>query len=235
MFYFGTSGWYYDDWVNNFYPKDIEKNEWLIYYSQRFNSVEVNASFYRLPFKNMVKGWNNKTPDDFLFTFKGSRLITHNKKLKNVDESLNRFFKRIKMSDKIGVVLWQLPPFLKKDLNLLENFFTKLDSNIKQCIEFRHKSWFEEDVFDLLRRYNVAYCIISAPGLPSTIKVTSDFAYFRWHGINDWYKYNYSKNELNGWASKIKQLDVKDVFGYFNNDYNGYAPQNCMVLKELLK
>jgi len=235
MLYLGTSGWYYDDWIDNFYPKDMKKTEWLEYYSQKFNTVEVNASFYRLPFKNMVKGWKNKTPDDFTLTFKGSRVITHNQKLNNVEEYLDRFFQRIRLSEKVGVVLWQLPPNLKKDIDRLENFISNLDSSIKQCVEFRHKSWFDQDVYDVLDKYDIAYCIISAPGLPSTIQVTSDFAYFRWHGVDDWYKHNYSKNELNGWATKIKQLDVNEIYGYFNNDFNAYAPKNCELLKELLK
>lgn len=235
MLYLGTSGWYYDHWKDTFYPEDLKKSEWLAYYSKQFNTVEVNASFYRLPFRNMVKGWKNKTPDTFLLTFKGSKSITHNKKLKGVEEYIDKFFERIKLSEKIGVVLWQLPPSLKKDNDRLENFMTKLDPDIRHCIEFRHKSWFEKDVYDLLRQYDIAYCIISAPGLPSTIQVTTDFAYFRWHGVNNWYKHNYSKNELNGWATKIKQLDVKDIFGYFNNDYMGYAPKNCKALKEILE
>ncbi len=235
MLYLGTSGWYYDDWKDVFYPSDITKSDWLNYYSSVFNTVEVNASFYRLPFKNMVKGWKNKTPDDFIFTFKGSRLITHNKKLKNVNDYLNKFFERIKLSEKVGVVLWQLPPSLKKDIDRLEQFFDNLNKSFRHCIEFRHKSWFDEDVYDVLKKHNIAYCIISAPDLPSTIQVTTNFAYIRFHGVNEWYKYNYSKNELNGWATKIKQMNVDDVYIYFNNDYNGNAPKNGKLLIDLLK
>jgi uncharacterized protein YecE (DUF72 family) len=116
----------------------------------------------------------------------------------------------------------------------LKIFLSKLDSDYKQCIEFRYKSWFQEEVYTLLKKYNVAYCVISAPGLPSTIKITSDFAYFRWHGKKDWYKYNYSTEELQGWATQIKKMDVDDVYGYFNNDFRGFAPKNCLELKQIL-
>ena len=235
MIHLGTSGWYYDDWTEAFYPTDIKKGEWLPYYAKKFDTVEVNASFYRLPFKNMVKGWRNKTPDDFLLTFKGSRVVTHRKKLNDVKEYLNRFFDRIKLAEKIGVVLWQLPPNLKKDLNRLEQFLTLLDSDLKQCVEFRHESWFDDETYDLLGKYNVAFCIISAPKLPTPVEVTADFAYIRWHGVNDWYKHDYSKKELSKWADTIKDLDVDDIFGYFNNDYNANAPKNCLQLKDLLK
>ncbi|MBD3193828.1 MAG: DUF72 domain-containing protein [Candidatus Lokiarchaeota archaeon] len=235
MLYCGTSGWYYDDWKNVFYPSNIKKSDWLNYYSSVFNTVEVNASFYRLPFKNMVKGWKNKTPDNFIFTFKGSRLITHNKKLKNVNDYLDKFFKRITLSEKVGVVLWQLPPSLKKDIDRLEQFFDNLSTEFRHCVEFRHDSWFDPDVYDVLKKHNIAYCIISAPGLPSTIQVTTDFAYIRFHGTHEWYKHKYSKNELNGWATKIKQMNVDDIYVYFNNDYNAFAPKNAKSLIDLLK
>lgn len=234
MIYLGTSGWYYDHWINTFYPSDVDKSNWLKVYAEKFNTVEVNASFYRLPFKNMVKGWNNKIPDDFLLTFKGSQIVTHKKKLHDVEEYLEKFYDRISLANNVGVILWQLPPSLKKDNELLEQFLAQLSPDFRQCIEFRHKSWFTKEVFNLLSDYNVGYCIISAPNMPSTVKVTSNFAYIRWHGLDEWYKYDYSKKELYVWAEIINNLDVSDVFGYFNNDYQGFAPKNCLQLKKLL-
>ncbi len=235
VIHLGTSGWYYDDWVDTFYPKDLEKSKWLSFYAQQFDTVEVNASFYRLPFENMVKGWRRKAPDDFLFTFKGSRVITHRKKLKDSEEYLDRFYSRIReIGDKLGIILWQLPPNLHRDDEKLEAFLNMLDSSIRQVIEFRHESWFDQKVYNLLEKYNVGYCILSAPGLPTVFESTSDFAYVRWHGKNDWYKQEYSKQELGGWASQINQLDVSEVFGYFNNDYQGFAPKNCAELKQML-
>lgn len=235
MIYLGTSGWYYKHWIGNFYPKNLEKSKWLEFYSKKFNTVEVNASFYRLPFKNMINGWKDKTPNNFLLTFKGSRFITHKKKLKDTLKYLEKFHQRVKLvKQKLGVIVWQLPPQVKKDINLLENFINKLDSDIKQCIEFRHKSWFDKKIYNILSKNNIAFCIISAPQLPPTIQVTADFAYFRWHGKNEWYNYNYSKKELNRWATEIKLMDVDQIYGYFNNDAKGFAPLNCLELKKLL-
>ncbi len=236
MINLGTSGWSYEHWVGNFYPKDLKKRDWLKFYSKKFNTVEVNASFYRLPFKNMIKGWKNKTPDDFLLTFKGSNLITHKKKLKNSEKYLDKFYSRFEMlGDKKGAILWQLPPSLHRDDDLLENFLVNLDSSFKQVIEFRHKSWLNKEVYDLLKKYEIGFCIVSAPDFTTDIVVTSDFAYIRWHGKDNWYRYNYSKEELKNWAEKIENLEVDEVYGYFNNDFEGYAPKNCMELKEILE
>ena len=235
MIYLGTSGWSYDDWIGTFYPDDLSRSQWLPFYTQFFNAVEVNASFYRLPFENMVKGWDTKAPKDFFFTFKGSRVITHYKKLKNIDDSLLTLYNRLSlMTNHLYNILWQLPPFLKRDDILLESFLAQLDNKIPHIIEFRHPSWFTNEVYQLLETYKVAFCIISAPKLKTNIEVTTDFAYIRWHGKNDWYKYNYSPDELHEWAHRIQQLDVDTVFGYFNNDYDAYAPKNCQYLQQLL-
>lgn len=234
MMYLGTSGWYYDHWIDTFYPSHLSRRNWLEFYAKNFNSVEVNASFYRLPFKNMVKGWKNKTPGNFLLSFKGSQLITHKKKLKDVKKYLNQFHQRIKLVEKIGVVLWQLPPNFKINIDRLKQFLEWLDSDLRHCVEFRHKSWYDEEVYDLLRDYNIGFCIISAPNMPLTVQVTSDFAYIRWHGVHDWYKYEYTDKQLNQWANIIKNLDVDTVFGYFNNDYQGNAIKNCWTLKKLV-
>jgi len=236
MIYLGTSGWSYDHWVDNFYPKKIDKRDWLNFYSKKFNTVEVNASFYRLPFKNMVKGWKNKTPDEFHLTFKGSNLITHKKKLKDVEEYLDKFNSRFKMlGNKKGAILWQLPPSLSRNDDLLEKFLSNLNSKFDQAIEFRHKSWFTKKIYGLLEKYEIGFCIISSPDFKTDLKVTTDFAYFRWHGKNNWYRYNYSEDELKKWAKKIKKLDLENVYGYFNNDFKGYAPKNCLQLKEIIE
>ncbi len=236
MIYLGTSGWYYSDWIETFYPTHLQKNQWLTYYAERFNTVEVNATFYRLPFKNMVLGWKRETPEHFVLTFKGSQIITHRKKLRNVQEHLHIFFQRIKIAEqKIGVVLWQLPPHLKKNIDLLENFCNQLPTTIKQTIEFRHNSWFDTETITLLKRYNIAFCNVSAPDLPPTTHQTADFAYFRWHGRDTWYRYQYNDQELRKWADKIQQLRQIDIYGYFNNDFEGFAIQNCLKMKKMLQ
>ena len=236
MYRFGTSGWYYDEWAGIFYPEDLDKSNWLEYYSKRFDAVEVNASFYRLPFKNMIKGWDRRTEDDFMFVFKGSRLVTHRKRLKGVKDQLDRFYDRISMiKEKTGAILWQLPPGIKRDDDLLSDFMEDLNVDYRNVIEFRDRSWFEDDVFDLMRDQNVSYCIVDCPDLPTVMETTSDLSYLRFHGNDSWYSHDYSDQELGGWATKIKSLDSSDVFCFFNNDQGGYAPKNCKTLREIVE
>lgn len=235
MFHFGTSGWYYEEWVGEFYPEDISKKEWLGFYSEEFDTVEVNASFYRIPFENMVKGWKTRVPDDFIFSFKGNRMITHRKKLKEVEGDIDRFMERISLAgDKLGPVLWQLPPGLKRKDERLEEFISLLPAENKHVIEFRNKSWFDEGVYSLLEKYGICLCIISGPKLPETLETTADFSYIRWHGKEHWYNWDYSDEELQAWATRIDEFDVNDVYGYFNNDVGGFAVKNCKRLMEIL-
>lgn len=236
MFHLGTSGWYYNHWGGRFYPADLPKADWLPYYCTKFDTVEINASFYRLPSERMVEGWRTKTPASFRFAVKGSRVITHLKKLQGVDESLAIFYDRVSgLSEKLSVILWQLPPFLTKDLERLEGFLRILTHRWPQCIEFRHKSWLSDDVFALLARYSVGFCIVSSPSLPAAVRVTAPFAYLRWHGGTLLYASNYSPAELRQWAETIRSLPVNEVFGYFNNDAMAFAPKNCLQLRQMLE
>lgn len=233
----GTSGWYYDQWIGRFYPEGIEKREWLKFYSKCFNTVEINSTFYRFPFENMLKGWYNKSPDNFVFTLKANRLITHVKKLKDIDSLLVSFYELADLlKEKSGPILFQFPPSLKKNTGLLSDFLKKLEKNRENVIEFRHVSWYCEEVYNILRKHKVAYCIVSAPKFPCDLQVTSNIAYIRWHGISSWYSYEYSKEDLEWWARQIKTLGkkCKRLYGYFNNDYNAYAVKNCLELKRLL-
>jgi len=235
-YYFGCSGWSYSHWLGKFYPNDLDRRDWLVFYSKYFNSVEVNATFYRFPFPNVVKGWYNKTPGEFNFTLKANRQITHVKKLRNIDDLLQSFYKNADLlKEKLGCILFQFHPSLKRDVKLLEDFVYKLDRNKRNAIEFRNISWYDKDVYKILKENNVGFCIVSAPGLPDEVVSTADFGYIRFHGKDRWYNYNYSKQELNDWAEKIKKLDVEDVFVYFNNDFNAYAVGNCKELSGMLK
>jgi len=181
--YIGTSVWYYEHWRERFYPKELNKTDWLSYYAQHFKTVEINATFYRLPFKGMITGWLRRTPPDFRFVvIKGSRRITHSHKLKNIDDPLQNFLERVSMiKEKVLCILWQLSPSLKLDLSLLEQFISKLTPSFRYAIEFRHPSWIQDKTFDLLGRYNMAHCTISAPKLPCDLTTTTDFAYIRFH------------------------------------------------------
>ncbi len=235
--YIGTSGWYYEHWRGKFYPQELNKTDWLTYYAQHFRTIEINATFYRLPFKGMITGWTRRTPPDFKFVVKGSRMITHSHKLKNVDAPLQTFLERISMmKGKILCILWQLPPSLKFDIALLEQFFSKLPSMFRYAIEFRHPSWLQDKTFDLLSRYNMAHCTISAPKLPCDLTTTTDFAYIRFHGIHGWYNYNYTEEDLFWWRDKLYVIGEKvdKVLVYFNNDHEAYAARNALRLKDIL-
>ncbi|GAA0894631.1 DUF72 domain-containing protein [Fulvivirga kasyanovii] len=235
-YHIGCSGFYYNDWAGKFYPEDLNKKKWLEYYAEKFDTVEINNSFYRMPKETTVQGWYDRTPKDFLFTLKGSRYVTHVKRLKDPKESVAYFYHLADiLKEKLGSILWQLPPSLKMDKERLTGFCKALSTDYKNVIEFRHTSWFNEEVYDILRKYKVAYCIISAPGdLPEDTVTTTDFAYIRFHGKTDWYDYNYSEEQLSHWKGQIEKLEAKEVFVYFNNDYNIRAVENGLLLKELL-
>ena len=235
MKYFGCSGQQYDGWKGTFYPRELSKIKWLEYYATKFNTVEINYTFYRFPSEKSVKNWYKRTPKNFKITLKGSRFVTHVKKIKNVKTPIKKFYKMSDLlKEKLGCILWQLPPMLKKDTERLEKFCKNLDPKYNNIIEFRNKTWFDKETYKVLKKNKVGYCIISAPKLPDDIQITSKTAYIRFHG-RQWYNYNYSKKELNEWAKKIKKIKAKEVYCYFNNDWYAYAPKNCLVLKKLIK
>lgn len=234
-YFIGCSGWYYDHWAGCFYPQNLSKSEWLGYYAEHFNTVEVNNTFYQFPSKRMIKNWYRRTPSDFVFTLKANRLITHKKKFQNTEDQVSRFYELAALlKDKLGCILFQLPPYLSKDVGLLENIVEQLDLRRNNVVEFRHQSWFCPEVYDFLKKNRLGFCTVSAPKLPQDLVATSRNAYIRFHGGDDWYSYLYSLGELKEWADKIKMLKVKNVFCYFNNDYNANAAKNSRQLKELL-
>jgi uncharacterized protein YecE (DUF72 family) len=233
----GTSGWHYDDWRGRFYPEKLPKNRWLEFYAGHFTTVELNNTFYRLPSEDAFKNWYNATPEDFMFSVKISRFITHIKKLKDTREALQNFMSRAALlQDKLGPVLYQLPPGLHRDDERLEAFFTELPTGYRHVFEFRHDSWLAEEVYDILRRYHVGICVFDMPGLTSPLLATADFAYIRFHGSNSLYSSCYSDEELTDWAEKIEKLaqNLDTVYIYFNNDVQGFALKNAETIKKLL-
>ena len=232
----GCSGYYYKDWKEIFYPPKLATKDWLPYYASFFNTVEINNTFYRFPEASMLERWKEITPSDFRFTLKGSRYITHMKKLQGVSEYLNNFYDvSASLEDKLASILWQLPPFLQRNDELLENFCSKLSAHVPQIIEFRHGSWFDQKVYEILQKYKVGYCIISAPGnLPETLHVTAPWVYIRFHGKQQWYNYKYSHEELQEWANKIISMDPEYLLVYFNNDYHANAITNGQEIMEML-
>ena len=235
--YFGCSGWHYDDWKGRFYPGELETEEWLAYYSERFNSVEVNNTFYREPKPGTIDDWHRESSYPFKFSLKGHRYITHQKKLNDVGDSIRRMYDLAdRLRRKFGCLLWQLPPNLHRDDERLKRFCRELDTSYRNVIEFRHASWFDAAVFDILEDHGIAYCMISAHGFDDFVRVTSDTAYMRFHGkAEEWYRYQYRKNELRTWAEALGALPADQLYVHFNNDYEGHAIENCRTLRELME
>lgn len=235
----GCSGFNYGGWKGNFYPPDLPQKKWLDFYCKIFNTVELNVTFYRLPLASTFSKWHNETPSDFVFSIKGSRFITHIKRLSDPQEPLEIFSERaLNLKEKLRVVLWQFSPSFKINIERLK-FFLKLLKKypVKNTLEFRHESWITEEVIDLCRKHNISLCTADWPEFIDELPVTSDFVYTRRHGKGGSYATCYSKAELKKDAKKIKNYlkDNKDVFIYFNNDAYGYAPKNAKELMEMLK
>lgn len=243
MILIGTSGYNYPHWWNGvFYPSDLPQRKWLEFYAEHFETVELNVSFYRLPKKEAFESWRKRTPKGFSFAVKGSRFITHIKRLKDCREPLSLFFDHASaLKEKLGAVLWQLPPRFKFQNERLEEFCVLLSTlprakRFRHSFEFRDESWLCPEAFRTLEEFNFAFCIAHGSGLPFTERVTSNFVYLRLHGGEVLYGSNYSDQELNGWAEKIGGWAEKgkDVFVYFNNDAYGFAIKNALTLKKLV-
>lgn len=236
--FIGCSGYYYNHWKNLFYPEKLPKNQWLIYYSEHFNTVEINNTFYRMPAESAVKNWYSITPAGFIFSVKGYRYFTHLKKL-IIDEAfmdyLNQFMHLASLlKEKTGPLLWQFPGSFKADPERLENFCSILSRDFIHVFEFRHESWFSQEIFAILEKYKHSICIISGPrSIPRVVKATSPTAYIRFHGEGAWYRDNYSNESLNAWKSELDAIGSERLFAYFNNDVNGYAVNNAEYLKSL--
>lgn len=233
----GCSGYHYDAWKNKFYPEGLEKEKWFDYYTEHFDTVEINNSFYKLPEKKNFETWYKNSPDKFLFTLKGSRYVTHMKKLKNIEDPVQEFQKRASLlKEKLGCILWQLPGNQHMDLKKLEKFGEVLSNEFTHVIEFRHETWFHPEVYDLMNDKKLTFCILSAPnGLPAKVVSTSDTGYMRFHGKTDWYRYDYSEKELHDWYMRLSHLNVKKLFIYFNNDYMAHAPGNALTMKKMIE
>ncbi len=238
----GTSGWSYKEWEGNFYRKGEKRK--LRAYTRVFQTVEIDSTWYRYPSKGIVMGWLRYSPPDFVFTAKMPKIITHQKKLGLVDDvqaDLDNFLdimQPLQLNGKLGCLLIQLPPSYDYNPENLEAFFKMLSPQFRFAIEFRNLSWMRKETWRLLKKYGVAYTNVDEPLLPSEVHITTDFTYFRWHGRGEkpWFNYLYKKEELEPWIPKVKKASkqVKRVYGFFNNHFHGYAPENCLSLMEKL-
>lgn len=232
----GTSGWTYGHWRGRFYPPELPGSRWLDHYAAHFDTVECNATFYRLPVAKTFENWRERTPEGFLWAVKASRLITHVRRLRDVEEPLQVFFSRVVLlGEKLGPVLFQLPPSLRYDGALFSDFAPLLAPLPMAAIEVRHTSWITDRFFDQLQSHRLAFCISDTAGrYPYHEAVTADFVYIRLHGSQKLYASSYTDAELALWAGKIRTWN-RTTFIYFDNDFEGHAVSNALQLKSFLE
>jgi uncharacterized protein YecE (DUF72 family) len=221
----------YDDWRGRLYPEGLAKRRWLERYAEVFDTVEVNSTFYRLASRDAVADWVERTPDDFLFSVKASRYLTHYKRLTDLDRGVGRFYERIEPmveAGKLGPVLWQLPENFHRDDERLAGAMAAFPSG-RHCIEFRHPSWFDERVYELLREHEVALVIGDDPERPfQANEMTADWTFIRFHRGSRGRGGNYSRIELESWKRRIARWRSRvEVLVYFNNDWRGFAVENA--------
>jgi len=239
----GCSGWSYKDWLGPFYPRDLQPKEYLRHYSGVFNCVEIDSSFYRVPNQFMISQWKNSTPSGFLFSPKLPKKITHDNKLENSESQLLYFYSVVsKLGDKLGPIAVQLPPSVKLSTHLpvLKDFVLHLDPKFKHAIEFRHKSWFNPDVYDLLRKNNVAMVWSLNQYVETPPEITSDFVYLRLVGdreITEFSGIQKDRSEdLKRWATTIREkaADFESGYVFFNNHFAGFGPESANEFRRLL-
>lgn len=234
----GASGWHYKHWVGEFYPVQIKPEEMLGYYLRFFDTVEINNSFYRLPETKTFENWERSVPEDFLFSVKASRFITHVKKLKEGKIGFDRFEERVTaLKRKLGPILFQLPPGWNYNGERFLEFIHSLPRQFRYAFEFRNHSWYNDDVYEALATNNAAFVIYELEGHTSPIRLTADFTYLRLHGPGGKYQGSYDDETLKMWINKFREWlknGLKEVYCYFDNDQKGFAAFNARRMKELL-
>lgn len=233
----GTSGWHYPHWVGPFYPVGTSASDFLLYYAESLDTVEINNTFYSLPDRKTVQAWRASVPRGFRFACKASRYITHMKKLKDPAKSIRRFFRAIEpLGAFLGPILFQLPPRWHRDTGRLEAFLEALPSGYRYAFEFRDPDWFADEVIQVLADHKAAFCIYELAGRKSPITVTADFVYVRLHGPGRAYQGEYDGRTLRGWARRFKRWlgESRDVWCYFDNDERGYAATDALRLRTMV-
>jgi uncharacterized protein YecE (DUF72 family) len=235
----GTSGWTYDSWSGPFYPAGLAKRRWLEFYAARLETVELNASHYRWPRDTAFSGWRDRLPSGFQLAVKAPRALTHARRLDAPERWSEIMARGLALLDgRSGPLLLQLPPAMERDDARLAHALTHMPAGVRLAVEFRHPSWVDDTVFDLLERHRTAYVVMSGARLPCVLRATSDIVYVRWHGPSDEHLYagSYSEDDLRWWADRLRewQGQGRRVYGYFNNDQFGFAVANALRLRELL-
>jgi len=233
----GTSGWHYKHWLGRYYPEDLRPADMLAYYLRDFDTVELNNTFYHLPKETSFDSWRAATPARFLFAVKGSRFITHMIKLKDPDRGNRNFLPRAeRLGKKLGPILWQLPRGWNVNVERLEEFLRALPRGHRYAFELRNPSWMTDKVYEVLRKYDAAFCLYELAGYHSPFEITASWTYVRLHGpTRSKYAGSYSDAQLEAWAKRIDgwRSAMKAVYVYFDNDDSAYAVNNALTLKRL--
>ncbi|HEX6428588.1 MAG TPA: DUF72 domain-containing protein [Niastella sp.] len=233
----GCSGWYYWHWLGIFYSEGIARNEWFAHYATNFKTVELNAPFYSWPTIATVKTWIKQAGRrQFIYTVKVCELITHIRKFKGTKQLTKDFgFIADLLGPRMGCFLYQLPPSYHYTPARLKDIVAQLDPRRRNVVEFRHKSWWNEDVYKSFRHTKTIFCSCSGPRLPDELIKTADEIYIRFHGVKQWYRHDYSREELAVWVQRIRKSKATRIWAYFNNDREGFAIKNAREFLRLLK
>jgi uncharacterized protein YecE (DUF72 family) len=232
VIYIGTSGYNYPEWKGTFYPDTLAASKMLGYYAERFSTVEINYTFYRMPTAALVAGWASQVPADFKFTLKAPKRITHDRRLRDVADAVRAFCEAAaELGDRLGAMLFQLAPNFKKDLTVFDDFLAVLPPRLCAAFEFRHDSWLDEDVYARLRSRNLALCIADSEKRTTPVMSTADYAYFR---LRD---EGYTERHIAEWADAMRALSTqcRDIYVYFKHEEEGKGPEFGRMLKELLQ
>ncbi|MBB3647622.1 uncharacterized protein YecE (DUF72 family) [Rhizobium sp. BK619] len=231
----GCSGWYYWHWQGLFYPADAPRNQWFSFYEREFKTVELNAPFYAWPTVATVKTWLRQATGDFVYTIKVCELITHIRRFEDCGELIRDFgYVADMLGERMGCFLFQLPPSIRYSADTLHLILRQLDPCRRNVVEFRHKSWWNDEVFRQFEAAGAIFGSCSGPRLPDELVKTADDIYVRFHGTTRWYRHDYSEAELAVWADRIKSSGARTVWAYFNNDRDANAIKNAKMLSRLL-
>jgi uncharacterized protein YecE (DUF72 family) len=229
-FWIGTSGFQYTEWKGNFYPEDLPAAKMLLFYAERFSTTEVNYTFHRIPAVKTIENWKQLTPENFRFSLKAPQKITHWSKLRDCADTLDYFCRVVSgLGERLGPVLFQLPPTFKKDADVLSSFLRELPS-MRAAFEFRHESWFDDEIFDLLKKRNIPLCIADTDKLATPKEITADYGYLRLR------REDYAKTDIERWAKFVREQKTKwrDIFVYFKHEEAGIGPKLAKQMMELL-
>jgi uncharacterized protein YecE (DUF72 family) len=234
QWFIGCSGFYYKEWKGKFYPEKLAQTKWFDYYCEHFNTLELNVTFYRFPKISFLENWYNKSPDEFIFSVKAPRLITHYKQFLNSEQQLQEFYETVKegLKNKLGCILFQLPASVEFSEEKLERIINAMDNSFNNVIEFRNISWWNEKVFAALKKKKIIFCGVSINKLPGEPVIIADAIYYRFHGVPKLYYSSYKEEEIKIVAdSMINSKKIKKAFIYFNNTASLAAIENAEWLQ----